>query len=374
MSSRPILPTTRGRSKVELVKDIQMRVASALGISPELVNIEGFCTRYLSLFLQCWGVAAGTRIFAKVFLVDLYPIPPRFATPWEELATPENPVRTVADQINIEWTKFQQMRVLMGPQNVPALLARSVHDRILVYEKVNGLRVDSLAANDLANWCFPRRGTIRSVETAMIQAGAWLRVLHDSTSQGFESIEFGEVVEGLRALIQKKQLENSSDAVLALKVFEVTRTELNDVAPVHVPVAMNHGDFTSPNILWDHDHQQLWVVDFELSARRPVLHDLATMIFSLRKDLLRPLTSPRVVSRCEDCFWKGYGEIPKNLYALSNALATARLFYYTLPKLRTWREQRGWWAGMKASLYTRFFEPTLVQRVLRILPQPIGSL
>ena len=360
--------TSAGVSRVALAEDLQCRVASALNVSPALVKIEGHCIRYMGLFMQCWGTAAGARIFAKVFLVDRYPIPPRFATPAEELATPENPTRPVEEQIEIERSHFQQMRALMGNENIPALLGCSLSHRILVYENVNGLRVDSFVKNRVIDGFRPGNGT--SVETALFKAGAWLRTLHDSTSKGFDTIDSGEVIRDLRALIRKKQMEASPDAALALRALESARFEHHAEACMRVPVALNHGDFTMPNLLWNDDHQHLSVIDFELSAPRPILHDLCTMISDLRKRLLHPLTSPQAIDQFEKAFWRGYGTIPDNLLAFTNALATARLFYHTLPELRDWREQRGVWAGIKASLYTRVFEPSLVRRLLTRLSEP----
>ncbi len=367
MPDAAVRGTTARLSKVALEEDLRSRVASALNISPALVNIEGHCIRYMGLFLQCWGTAAGARVFAKVFLVDRYPTPPRFATPAEELATPENPNRPVEAQIEIESNKFRQMRALMGSQNIPALLGCSLYHRILVYEEVNGLRVDSLVKNRLVNWLRVRDRNRKPVETALREAGAWLRTLHDSTSEGFESIEAGKVIEDLRALLRKNQMETSPYAAIALKALEFTPLGHPAEACVRVPVALNHGDFTLPNLLWNDDHRHLWVIDFELSAARPILHDLCTMIFDLRKRLLHPLTSPPAIERFEKAFWKGYGAIPENLLAFTNALATTRLFYHTLPKLRDWQAQRGLWAGIKASLYNRVFEPALVRHLLTLL-------
>jgi len=324
----------------------------------------------MGLFLQCWGTAAGARVFAKVFLVDRYPTPPRFATPAEELATPENPNRPVEGQIKIEWNQFQLMRALMGGQNIPALLGCSLTHRILVYEEVSGLRVDSLVKNRLVNWFRMGDRNGASAETALFQAGAWLRTLHDTTSEGIESIESGNVIEDLRALVRKKQMETSSYAALALKALEFTPLEHHAPACARIPVALNHGDFTLPNLRWNGDHHQLWVIDFEFSAARPILHDLCTIIFDLRKRLLHPLTSPQAIELLEKAFWKGYGAIPDDLLAFTDALATTRLFYHTLPKLRDWRQQRGLWAGIKASLYNRVFEPVLVRHLLTLLSDP----
>lgn len=208
------------------MENIHCRIASALNVAPEFVRIEGRRTRYMSLFLQCWGLAAGTRFFAKIFLVDRYPMPARFATPCEELAAPENPDRPVEEQIAVERTRFQQMRCLMGRQNIPALLGHSIPDRVLVYEEVNGSQMDSLLNKHVVNWCRPNSRNVSSARRAMADAGAWLRRLHDCSSRGFEDMESGEIVDGLRALIRKRQMQSSPYARLALQLLEGVHPDL----------------------------------------------------------------------------------------------------------------------------------------------------
>jgi hypothetical protein len=350
-------------SRQDLEKDLQRRVAAALNIPPEAVNIEGYRTRYMSLFIQCWGRAAGGRIFAKIFIVDQYPIPARYATPGEELAAPQNPTRPVEEQITTEWDKYQQMRRLMGKQSIPALLAYSLSHRILVYQEVQGLRVDSLRKNWPMTLGRVGGRTRGALQAAVFKAGAWLRALHDSTAQGCESVQYERFVEDLRDLMNKNHIATSSHAALASRVLEAAHLDVG-TRPLRVPVALNHGDFTLPNLLWNIDDQHLWVIDFELSSRRPILHDLCTMIFDLRKRLLHPLASPPEIAMCEKYFWAGYGGIPINLHAVVNALATSRLFYHVLPRLSYWRDERGWMAGMKALFYTRILEPFLTPRII----------
>ena len=116
------------------------------------------------------GEAAGTQLFAKIFLADPYPIPPRFATPGRNWQGTENPQRLVEEQVSAEWNMVQEMRSLVGTQNIPAPLGYSIEDRTLVFEAVNGLRMDAYV-----NWGLPGRRKIQSVEAAMVQAGSWLR-------------------------------------------------------------------------------------------------------------------------------------------------------------------------------------------------------
>jgi hypothetical protein len=64
------------------------------------------------------------------------------------------------------------------------------------------------------------------------------------------------------------------------------------------------------------------------------------------------------------------GGMGRNPSAFTEALATTRLFYHTLPKLRDWRQHRGLWAGIKASLYNQVFDPALVRHLLTLLSDP----
>jgi Ser/Thr protein kinase RdoA (MazF antagonist) len=203
------------------------------------------------------------------------------------------------------------------------------------------------------------------METAIFHAGAWLRAVHESSPQGCEALEFLEVVDALRGLIRKKELQATVYAQWALKAVETLGQILSPRTSLHIPVALNHGDFSLPNLIWDPDREHLWVVDFELSARKAILHDLCTMIFELRKPLLYPHTSRRAVEVCESAFWAGYGVIAEDLFVLVNALATARLFYQSFPRISTLPERRGWKGWLKATLYKGLFQRYATARILQ---------
>ena len=342
-----------------VVEELQCRVAAAMNIAPEIVNIEGHRTGFPGFMLWCWGTAAGARLFAKIFLADPYPIPPRFATPWEELEGPENPQRAVEEQVNVEWNMIQEMRSVVGAQNIPAPLGHSVGDRTLVVEEVRGQRMDSFV-----NWGWPSRRKARSVEAAMLQAGSWLRTAHESSFQGYETVDITGAADALLALARRKKVEIAPYAGLALKVLESTRRNLNPRTSLRVPVALNHGDFSLPNMIWDDTSKQLWVIDFEHSSYRPILHDLCTLIATLRYRLLLPFTSPRVVGILEEAFWRGYGPTAKEIRTLVNGLSCAWLFYHIFPRLSTLRERRGWRGGLKAFLYKSLLQRFMMARIL----------
>jgi len=242
---------------------------------------------------------------------------------------------------------------------VPAPLGFSLDGLTLVFEEVCGTRLDRFA-----RWAWRLGRRARSTETAIFQAGAWLRALHESSRQGCNTVEFPEVVEALRGLISKKALQGTVYGQWALKAVESLGEILSPRTTLHIPVALNHGDFSLPNLIWNPEDEHLWVVDYELSARKVILHDLCTMIFELRKPLLYPQTARSEVRACERAFWAGYGAIAEDLFVCVNALATARLFYHTFPKMLTLPERRGWRGWLEATLYRGLVEPYTSARVL----------
>ena len=360
----PIVSTAAARrSNVMLVgpgclDEVRGRVASALNTSISRVSIASHRIGFSRWVLRCTGKADGTRFFAKTLLADPYPVPPRFATPWEELSSPEKPQRPAEEQIAAEWRMACEMRSLVGGESIPTPLGYSLDDLTLVFEEVHGTRLDRFA-----RWAWPRGRRARSTETAIFRAAAWLRAVHESSRQGCETVEFPDVVDALRGLICKKALRGTLYAQWALKAVESLGKTLSPRTTLHIPVALNHGDFSLPNLIWDADREHLWVVDFELSARKPILHDLCTMIFELRKPLLYPQASRSALQACERAFWAGYGAVAEDLFVCVNALATARLFYLSFPKILTLPERRGWRGWLKATLYRALFQPYTTTRV-----------
>lgn len=349
----------------DLVESLPARIASALSVAPHLVSIDGQRLRYMGLFLQSWGTVGETRFFAKTLLVDRYPAPPRFATPAEELEISGAPVRSVEKQIGIETRKCVRMRGIMGSREIPALLGYSVPFRTLVYQHVEGTQANELIARRFEGWLPGVRQREADGIEAIAKAGAWLRHLHHLTMSSCEWVQPAAVIENLVRLIARQGLENSACGDQALRILKASLENRALKRPVEVPVALNHGDFTLPNLLWSHDRRQLWVIDFEFSSYRGIIHDLGTMIFDLRRHLLHPRSLPASIAACEWAFWSGYGPVAPELLGLINGLATSRLFYHTLPKLRSWGKERGTWAGIKSLTYRRIFEPMLIRQFLK---------
>jgi len=254
----------------------------------------------------------------------------------------------------------REMRSLAGSDSVPAPLGYSLDDRTLVFEKVSGVRLDRFVS-----WVWSRGQKLRSTVTAIFRAGAWLRRLHAASSQACETLELVNIAEALHGLIRKRELEGTHFGEWASNAVELLARNFGPLTSFHTPVALNHGDFSLPNLIWDSASEHLWVVDFELSARKTILHDLCTIIFELRKPLLYPFTPQETVQTYERAFWAGYGLIAEDLFACVNALATARLFYHSFPRISTLPQRRGWKGWLKATLYRALFQRYMTARLVQ---------
>lgn len=199
----------------------------------------------------------------------------------------------------------------------------------------------------------------------MFHAGAWLRRLHQVSAQNCESVFPIEVLEQARRLGDLHPARPRWESVSALEPLQAVCRQIGTRTPVRAPIAVNHGDFRLCKLLWNHDPEHLWVVDFQYSSCRSVLHDLATMIVELRGHLFHPLASANAVRRLEESFWYGYGCVTENVRMLVSAAAAYQLLGHRLPQMAPQRSRRRLFAEIKNSLYRRFVQPTLVSRILR---------
>jgi hypothetical protein len=342
--------------------DIQHRVGSALGVDPAQVSVDSCRSSQSGWILKCTGNVQGRRFFAKIYLVDQYPVYPRFAVAGDESASQGSLARAVDNQIETEWNMTHQMRALVGDSCIPAPLGKSIEKRIFVSVEVKGTRLDHLM-----KWSRWDESRAKSCEIAMFRAGALLRKAHERSFQRIETVDPLEVMQKIRNYLRVKGLESTKYATLALKPVEAARQQLRGRAKLNVPFALNHGDFSLPNLIWDSINRRIWLVDFELSGYKTILHDLGTIIFSLRANLMNPLASHTTLN-FERAFWAGYGLISEDIIAFVNAVASSRIFYYLFPKLLTRRERRGWLAGVTASAYRALFERSVIERILTIPP------
>jgi phosphotransferase family enzyme len=353
------LPKAKLSKSAEVTSFARERVAATLGVSADCVDIGRwkFSGESPSL-LHCVAVSRNRRLFAKIFLVDPYPILPRILVPWDGNSSRSlEQYRPVDDQIDAEWSTTSELQVLADPSYIPIPVAKSQLHKTIVWEEVKGVRVDRLV--ERSRWLDP---TGKNVATALSQAGNWLRKIHDNSQRGTESVTQAMICEAIHKLTDTKEKSSSRYADIACRLIESALQAMGGQETMHLPIALCHGDFLPANLMWDDNRWQLSIFDFEHCGYRNIFHDLLAMIFSLRLKLLNPLIPKRVILSAEKFFWAGYGPVANNLSVLVGAVASSRIFYHSLPRLTTRRERRGTIAGINASVYKMLFEDFLISR------------
>jgi hypothetical protein len=354
----------REQSKLKASSNVtrlcQKLVAQALGVESDSVHLKQCILSPSKLFLKAYGTSHRTRFFAKTYLVDVYPVEPRLEMPWKDEVSRTASARPIADQIKIEWDKSQVMRELAGHNEVARRLGMSFAARTSVWEEAPGCRVDRSIGH--MRWEDPKG---RSLAPAFFKAGAWLARVHKASLQGYRSLDMREVGSTIQDLVLSRGLLGSKYGTVALKIIGDSNRAIGQDS-VEIPLVLTHGDYCPANLIWEGSDQRLTVVDFEYSAYRLTSHDLISFLFSLRVHLLNPWVPKEAVTTLEESFWWGYGAIPRPLYTLVNAVASAMVFYYYLPRVSTRRERRGWWAGLVASAYQALFESRMVTKRLGI--------
>jgi aminoglycoside phosphotransferase (APT) family kinase protein len=175
------------------------------------------------------------------------------------------------------------------------------------------------------------------------------------------SISVDDIVQNVRA--RTVTLRTAKCVNIAFALLDRARANLGD--KVTSRLALGHGDFLPANFLWD-SSGQLFVIDFEHAGHRDVCHDLLTMVFSLRLQLLNPLVSLGMISSLENSFWKGYGPVSHEIRSLVDAVASARILYHSLPWIASRKLRRGKVAGVSASIYKVLFEKLVIARCLEM--------
>ena len=333
-------------------------VAAALNVRSENVKIDHWRLSPGQRSTRCWGTSLGKRFFAKTLALDPYRLVPRVAVPGKEAVANGNSCRSASEQIEAEWSMTQRLRKLVGNEAVPAPLGKSIATKTVVWEQATGARMDDSVRR--SRW-MDHRGNAGGA--ALFQAGSWLKKLHNASAHREAAINCGELIRGVRELLQSQGLSSSGYASTALQLLETARhrTGGNDLL---MPTVLSHGDFTLANMLWDKKASHLWIVDFEDFAERTPLHDLVTIIFDLRVLLLNPFVSRLVIRRLEKSFWEGYGNLSPEMLIWVNALACSRIFYYSLPRLSGRQARRGWLAAGMVSVYKLLLEPSMIDRCL----------
>ena len=232
-------------------------VAAALNVRSEDVKIDHWRLSPGQRSTRCWGTSLGKRFFAKTLALDPYRLVPRVAVPGKEAVANGNSCRSASEQIEAEWSMTQRLRKLVGNEAVPAPLGKSIATKTVVWEQATGARMDDSVRR--SRW-MDHRGNAGGA--ALFQAGTWLKKLHNASAHREAAINCGELIRGVRELLQSQGLSSSGYASTALQLLETARhrTGGNDLL---MPTVLSHGDFTLANMLWDKKASHLWIVDFE---------------------------------------------------------------------------------------------------------------
>jgi hypothetical protein len=341
-----------------LPEDLRCRVAVALNLSTSDVelNLRGIHLDPRSV--RCSGKANRQRFFAKILLADPYPV--TVVVPWKEAFSTEAQWRAAEDQVETEWSTAQQLRFLLGGNSIPRALGKSLEAKTVVWEEVMAHSVPDLVKR--SRWLDPKGRTCAAV---LLQAGAWLRQLHDKTACGTETLGICAMLDAVRQVMAQQQstpFVEDAETVLESGLQRILASTLT------VPVGLNHGDFTLANLMWDERASRLWVIDFERPTHAGIWQDLATIIFSLRKQLLNPLVPRDIIAAMERAFWTGYGAIPPDLLVFIHTLVASQILFYYPNRLATRGERQGWFAGVGGSLYRSFLLPGMLSRCVEDLP------
>ena len=341
--------------------DPRRKIAAALGADPERVRIEHGETDLSGWVWRCTGSCDTLQFFAKVYLLDFNPPMrriPAFVVPWEELRLLRQEALPFGGQVESEWNAITRLQGLIPGHRIPTPVGKSVEHGTLVFEAVSGTRMDHRV-----HWSGWSRTRARSNARVLFEAGTWLRKVHEATFERTESLDVRDVAGAIRQILQVRRVEHTRYGELALKSFASVSAELSGSGKLQVPVCLQHGDFSLPNMIWDDRRHRLWIIDLEHSRPAMILQDLVSIILNLRSRYVYPFTSLSVVMGLEDAFWTGYGETRWEIRAMANAIATASIFYKLFPKLLTRRARRGRMAGLAAAVYRIAIEPRIVKRI-----------
>jgi Ser/Thr protein kinase RdoA (MazF antagonist) len=334
----------------------------AMGVGPNAIRLSRW-SKGGGLFpvVHSWGVVSGVPFFAKTFVAELYPVTPRVVMPWEWRDTLDQETRSGAAQVEIEWNMTNEMRALGGSRNVPPLLGKSGEAKTIVWEGLQGTRLDRLVRRGV--WS---AGARQSSSEASFQAGLWLRKIHRGSARGEETIYVTQMLEALKEWGARSGQTEATNQRIALRILKEALAAIGGKGAVRSDTVLSHGDLSLSNMAWDANASRLFLFDFEHADYRSACHDLITVLFSLSTHLFNPLISRKDVEVLRDSFWSGYGPVSQETSCLVGAVAMSRMFYYYLPRISTRGERRGWLRGFMADSYLTFLKEFIVGRRLGI--------
>jgi len=329
--------------------DLRCRLAAALNVTENEVELEQSASDTRSV--RCSGRVLRREFFAKVLLADPYPL--NVVVPWKEAFSSSPEWRAAKEQIEFEWNRTLELRRTLIPSSIAQPLGRSLETTTLAWEKINGVPVLSLL---LRGRVLDRSGMTAA---AMFHAGAWLRTLHQKTAYDSELLDAKEILTFVLRVIQSQKPSTYVQQARAIVQEAIAKLGASRISSA---IALNHGDFTLANLMWDEHTEQISVVDFENAMPNGIWQDLSTMALSLRKQLLNPLVSGNQIREMEKAFWAGYGEVSPDLLSFVYALAISRILVYYPNRVASRGERHGWIGAVTGSLYRSFLQGSMVSR------------
>jgi hypothetical protein len=335
------------------IPDLSQAVAAALGLADGQVVVGNEKCVWDERSIKFTGHADGDEFFAKLLMVDPYPV--NLAVPWQRALVTSAQARSATEQVKREASARSELSRLMNVSAIPRCIGSSAQLRTIVWERVSGTSVLGLLRR--SRLFDPQGKTCRSIA---FEAGEWLRQLHDSTRRGVQELKVCESLNAvLRAILAKR---NSASAKHAIELVRSCAERAG--ASLLTPVGRNHGDFTLVNLIWNQPARQLRVIDFENSEYGATWQDLASITFSLQKQLLNPLVPVQTVRGMEHSFWRGYGEIAPELFSFIQALAASKILVDCPERLGKSGEGRMWTREIAGSLYASFVQTKLMPRAV----------
>ena len=174
-------------------QDLRKGIASALGTAPAAILIDGIEVRTdVTPLFYVWGSSRGASFFAKVFPAAEYSTAPRMETPWDLSSHPTTLLgraRRGSRRSVRERTSFERSAAL-----IMFLSSWKIRDRD---ERLSGRESMESGSTGRRSLDFSKESRATATK-ALVQAGNWLRQIHDSSLQTVLSVDMSQVFDTLR--------------------------------------------------------------------------------------------------------------------------------------------------------------------------------
>lgn len=206
----------------------------------------------------------------------------------------------------------------------------------------------------------------QQLETAIRNAGAWLRIYHQEISMP-NNIEVvhdqrSDYVEGVNRFTEFL-MGTLDDKGFFSEIASISTTIANEVLPDHLPLGLRFGDYGLTNILVESDGR-VTGIDTLAHWRAPIYEDIAWFLTALKAYYLQAYSqgfafSPRRVNHLEQEFLAGYFATDKIPVAEIRLYEILRLLERWSAKATRNQSRSGPMGKVKAALVNRFFSKTI---------------